>query len=752
MGHIFEHDSERNGAIGDFVKLAKDRFLKIDLFPNSDFYSKGFRTNTTNFKEQLVKFFYAYKVLYVDRTNMSLPGLVDSTTNNSSQSTASSLLSVDDAKKMSIPVTQDQGTGIAKRCEHTSSIKDEWRTLPEDSSLVKPIWRRPEFDWIGELCSSCQAIDISSPDAEMFFDMDTLETNSNTTECDLCTMVYTAAKDRNLTSGGDIHQISLKRLGMDFVLKETNQKLLRLIEANPDAVTHQPPPVLELLPPKNGDPSHAYLYCSSVIELHRAWLEDCNTNHGDVCALKDDKTHVLPTRLISVAHPSKLKIIVTADIPHDPLSGRIRYVALSHKWGDMPAEAVTRRENLAQRKKKFLTQELPLSFKNAINLTIALGCTYLWIDALCILQDDDGDFAEEADKMQTTFSGAYCVLAACSAQNARDGFLKYRDPIQPEWLKIGNFFLSSVTNDFVRDVLHSPLNRRGWVLQERALARRTIYFTENQTYWECGDGVRCQTLTKLKNDKIAFLGDPNFPDYTIRPTSSASEKIRVFIDLFQQYTRLEFTCAEDRPIAIDGLMERLTFAFKTRSLAGLFETFWGHCLLWRRADDAEPLEKIKSDKSSRKIPPTWSWMAFQGAISFIEPKDDSVDWNDGGVTLPFNNLTGDQASWLITSRQNESLAIQAKAFDFEIPLNTSRSEADLYYDGGKDAKDSFTKCVIIGTDKQEVSNEGKKKHYVLIVKPITKSSGATSYERCGVGYVLGKFIRLDDSSLTVSIE
>jgi len=41
------------------------------------------------------------------------------------------------------------------------------------------------------------------------------------------------------------------------------------------------------------------------------------------------------------------------------------------------------------------------------------------------------------------------------------------------------------------------MNKRGWVLQERALACRTIYFTAQQTYWECGGGVRCETLTKM---------------------------------------------------------------------------------------------------------------------------------------------------------------------------------------------------------------------------------------------------------------
>jgi hypothetical protein len=60
------------------------------------------------------------------------------------------------------------------------------------------------------------------------------------------------------------------------------------------------------------------------------------------------------------------------------------------------------------------------------------------------------------------------------------------------------FYVCEAIDDFQHDVIDGRLNKRGWVLQERALARRTIYFTENQTYWECGEGVRCETLAKMR--------------------------------------------------------------------------------------------------------------------------------------------------------------------------------------------------------------------------------------------------------------
>jgi hypothetical protein len=52
-------------------------------------------------------------------------------------------------------------------------------------------------------------------------------------------------------------------------------------------------------------------------------------------------------------------------------------------------------------------------------------------------------------------------------------------------------------DNFKDHVLNGELNSRGWVLQEHALARRTLFFTEHQTYFECSSGVRCETSTKL---------------------------------------------------------------------------------------------------------------------------------------------------------------------------------------------------------------------------------------------------------------
>ena len=103
--------------------------------------------------------------------------------------------------------------------------------------------------------------------------------------------------------------------------------------------------------------------------------------------------------------------------------------------------------------------------------------------------------------MEDVYSGAYCVLAASYANSFRlFGTRKKRAQVALGSMdsQTGVIYACEMIDKFKDHVLDGPLSQRGWVLQEHALARRTIFFTEYQTYWECGHGVRCETMAKMK--------------------------------------------------------------------------------------------------------------------------------------------------------------------------------------------------------------------------------------------------------------
>jgi hypothetical protein len=202
----------------------------------------------------------------------------------------------------------------------------------------------------------------------------------------------------------------------------------------------------------------------------------------------------MPTRLLDLGTKDSPNIHIYETKPTDSL----QYIALSHPWGQ-GTHFCTFRNNLDEYKKHIIFDKLPATFQHAVTTTRELGLRYLWIDSICIIQGKDGDFDQEAKRMEDVFSSAYCVIAASSATGQEVGFLNPRK--ENDFLAFvkgeQSIYVSRFMDDFNAHVLEGPLSKRGWVLQERALARRTIFFTDRQTYWECGEGIRCETLTKI---------------------------------------------------------------------------------------------------------------------------------------------------------------------------------------------------------------------------------------------------------------
>jgi hypothetical protein len=240
--------------------------------------------------------------------------------------------------------------------------------------------------------------------------------------------------------------------------------------------------------PKAGSVEH--------FEIIRQWLQQCDDkNMHPNCNTAVHQPRGLPTRLIDVGGWDEEYVRVW----EPDIGDRGEYIALSHPWGD-PPHFTSSVANLAQHKKGIRVAALPATFRDAIITTRALNKRYLWVDSICILQGSDGDFGFEAKRMETVFSSAYCVIAASRAHRQEDGFLQER--LQRDYVAVQResdppFYICENIDNFDLHVLNGHLNKRGWVLQEHALARRTIFFTEYQTYWECGDGVRCETLTKM---------------------------------------------------------------------------------------------------------------------------------------------------------------------------------------------------------------------------------------------------------------
>jgi hypothetical protein len=235
-------------------------------------------------------------------------------------------------------------------------------------------------------------------------------------------------------------------------------------------------------------------------ELLREWLRSCDKRHGCHPGSND----LLPTRVLDVGDHRNSNSLRLYSTNQDE---RGRYIALSHRWGGQ--QFCTYHCNIDALRESINFGELPKTFQDAIIVTRELGVRFLWIDSVCIIQPHENcsdecrgtqDWDIESKKMEMVYSSAYCTIAASSARNSTEGFLGPR--LARPCVKLldasgSPFFICEAIDDFHRDVQEGELNRRGWVLQERALSRRMIHFTTTQTYWECGKAVRCESLGRM---------------------------------------------------------------------------------------------------------------------------------------------------------------------------------------------------------------------------------------------------------------
>lgn len=273
-------------------------------------------------------------------------------------------------------------------------------------------------------------------------------------------------------------------------------------------------------------------------ELIQKWLTDCTEGH-DLCQRRHQYISSPPKRLIYIGDhcDDTIRLIDTASILQN---GNIpAYTSLSHCWGHSN-HLTTTKESLNTRKLNILWDTLSLTFQDAVVVTREIQIQYIWIDSLCIIQDDLQDWVDEAANMASVYEGATLVLAATSAANGDTGFLSTkREPyLQVQGESYDNipykffarktrphdiFNAKIVDHDVVDNetiVRDYPLFSRAWCYQERLLATRILHFTKYEIIFECLSGINCECgrLQGFDYDnvqdlrRIAKLGAQIIPD------------------------------------------------------------------------------------------------------------------------------------------------------------------------------------------------------------------------------------------------
>lgn len=154
-----------------------------------------------------------------------------------------------------------------------------------------------------------------------------------------------------------------------------------------------------------------------AIPVLKSWIDECLTSHP---ACKD-VTRSLPTWVLDVSN-NQVSLFISGN-------QRSPYAALSHCWGKVPLIQTTS-STLHDRISGIPWDDLSSTFQDAMTTTRLLGLKYLWMDSLCILQDDQLDWSRESAAMASIYEVAQIVLAANDAPDGTHGFLHDRN-LQP---------------------------------------------------------------------------------------------------------------------------------------------------------------------------------------------------------------------------------------------------------------------------------------------------------------------------------
>ncbi|KAK4169844.1 heterokaryon incompatibility protein-domain-containing protein [Cladorrhinum sp. PSN259] len=338
-----------------------------------------------------------------------------------------------------------------------------------------------------------------------------------------------------------------------------------------------------------------------VFTMTRSWLRTCADTHPD-CENKD-ATRLLPTRLIDV-DPGVPGISARLIMPAQGEEA-IEYLCLSYCWGGRQKVEATQ-ETVQSLSELIPIDNLGLTIQDAIETTRRLGFRYLWVDAICIVQDDNTEIAAEICKMASIYKNAYAVIFAATASNSNEGFL--RTPRGPHFEgydfqitlpggAIGN--LTFATRE-CRSYQH-PLDTRAWAFQEKILSRRKLVFSVLELLVGCQDGYERPLVPSLLAYDNHNLAAHYFSSIMRREARTRQEGITPGVwewgELIRRYTSRSLTNSNDRLNAFQGIIQELTRHTNELSRFGTILSM-PVTLAWRTLLPAP-------NRSTRA--PTWSW-------------------------------------------------------------------------------------------------------------------------------------------------
>ncbi|KAF3001218.1 hypothetical protein E8E13_001726 [Curvularia kusanoi] len=312
----------------------------------------------------------------------------------------------------------------------------------------------------------------------------------------------------------------------------------------------------------------------------REWIEHCTANHSS-CVEPSGRAHIPGFKVIDC------KTGVVGPL----LDNRAPYVALSYVWGQTQG----------------VYSDYPQTINDSMEAVLALGLRYLWVDRVCIDQEDDIHKQTQIAMMGQIYLGAYLTIVSCSddAEQGLPGVHKLARSLRPQ-LWLGDRKLEPLYPP-VYSIIRSRWITRGWTFQEYFFSRRKLFFTEEGVVLWCAsmyyeEGVS-RTLPNVDDDMQRIF----VPDLlsSAMPTKALAGRTFHFADLIREYTKRDITFEHDALNACLGILNHLGFKHLWGVPVYDEPLSFGLCWRFRSGGGRE-----------RKDFPSWSWTSRRATANF----------------------------------------------------------------------------------------------------------------------------------------
>ncbi|KAI6090312.1 heterokaryon incompatibility protein-domain-containing protein [Hypoxylon rubiginosum] len=253
------------------------------------------------------------------------------------------------------------------------------------------------------------------------------------------------------------------------------------------------------------------------------------------------------------------------------------------------------------------TDKLPTTIRDAMILVQEIGIHYIWVDALCIIQDSRHDWEATAPLMDAVYGNSTLNICAASGSGSIAGISG--SPLTPRAASQAVADVCGMRMTVVKSVEsrieNTHWNTRAWTFQERIVSQRSVIFVDERLFFQCSratwsEDVHCETGENIWSLEMVDSPMQNF----------SKNPVRQYADLVELYTPRKVTVPSDRLVAFEGIASVLSFPLSSTMIYGLPNSYFEWALLWENKEAG--VRGQGRDRYSDSLFPSWSWCGWEG--------------------------------------------------------------------------------------------------------------------------------------------